>query len=342
MTKPLAQTTFAARLVGMSTIAKAFILNVGLVLSACAQGPVTTSPEKAPKPPPSPPATTAATPVSAAPPPSSTATPPVSPKRSVELQKAIDALPVVARLEALAPTPFVLRGRLSPQRAKIAKRIARGLIEDVVRRFVGNKPDPSLTPVDVCLFESDKSYSSFNAKAGKADTMMGFYSRRKRLVVVNLKRSVGNLRHELLHALIGDHFPACPRWLNEGLGSLYGTVRITPKGIAFVVNYRLRHVRQAMRRGKLPTLARMAASTVDDVSGPERMTYYGTARYLLLYMEASGQLGDFYREMRAKGPTTRPTTQEQLALLERYVDYEQFLAWTKRLRMGRLPAKVQR
>jgi hypothetical protein len=258
------------------------------------------------------------------------------PARSAALQEAIDALPVVARIEGLAPTPFVLRGDLSPKRAREMERVARAVIEDVARRFVGNEPNDALTPVDVCLFETEESYAAFAAATGDRDTMMGYYLPRQRLIAANLRRSVGNLRHELVHPLIGDDFAELPEWVNEGMGSLYGTARVTKRGVAFLVNYRLRHVRRALRRGELPTLDDMALSSRAEIYGRDSMTYYGTARYLLLYLDAAGELEEFYRELRAE----RPTMKRQLELLEQSVDYDEFLRWTKRLRIGRRPVKI--
>ena len=88
------------------------------------------------------------------------------------------------------------------------------------------------------------------------------------------------------------------------------------------------HLRQAMKRGELPSLEEMAASGRAEVYGPSGLTYYATARYLLLYLDQRGALGRFYAELR-QGPGT---AEAQLELLERYVDYEDWLAWTQRLR----------
>ena len=42
--------------------------------------------------------------------------------------------------------------------------------------------------------------------------------------------SVGNLRHELVHPLLGDDYPAIPAWLNEGIASLYGSAKRGKRG----------------------------------------------------------------------------------------------------------------
>jgi hypothetical protein len=258
-----------------------------------------------------------------------------APDRTADLQAGIDALPVIARIDDLAPTRFVLRGNLTDERGAEMERIARAVVADVARRFVGDEPRDELAPVDVCLFESEADYVRFSEVSGYGDSLMGYYLGRERLVVANLARSVGNLRHELVHPLVGDDFDDLPSWVNEGLGSLYGTARLTDAGVVFLVNYRLRDVRKALARGDLPTLDDIALSGRGELYGGDGMTYYGTARYLLLYLDAAGTLDDFYRDLRADPPTVA----RQLELLERYIDYDAFLRWTKRLRKHRVAAK---
>lgn len=258
-------------------------------------------------------------------------------RRSAELRAAIAALPVIAHVDDLAPTPFVLRGHLDDSRAADMEKMARDIVADVARRFVGvgAAHGVELAPVDACLFEDDDSYAAFAAVAGDRDNMMGFYLPRERLIVANLSRSVGNLRHELVHPLVGDDFRArsrsLPAWFNEGLGSLYGTSRVRTDRVTFLVNYRLRHVRKALKAGRLPTLADMANSGRGELYGRRSMTYYGTARYLLLYLDARGTLAAFYADLIAQDATV----ERQLELLKKYIDHRRFVRWTRRLKKGR-------
>jgi len=284
------------------------------------------------------PATAARAPADPAPSPAKPAPPnrAPAPRRSDALQQRIDALPVIARIDDLAPTPFVLRGNLDAKRGAKLEAIARAVVTDVAKRFVGGEPRDDLSPVDVCLFETDEEYERFGEVSGHGGTLMGYYLGYERLVVANLGRSVGNLRHELVHPLLGDHFDDLPGWVNEGMGSLYGTAKLTDDGVVFLVNYRLRNVRKALARGELPTLDDMALSGRAELYGHDGMTYYGTARYLLLYLDSAGTLDEFYRELHAQAPTFK----RQRELLDRYVDYDQFVRWTKRLRKGRRAAKL--
>ena len=260
--------------------------------------------------------------------------------RPAELSEAIDELPVIARIDDAAPTAFILRGRLTKKRSAAMERMAKNIIADVARRFVGNDAEGAKDdPVDVCLFENDADYSAFSQITGDRDTMLGFHLPGQRLIVANLGRSVGNLRHELVHPLMGDAFAssgrALPAWFNEGLGSLYGSSRVRKDNVTFLVNYRLRDVRKAIRAGNLPTLQEISESGRAELYGNRSMTYYGTARYLLLYMAAEGTLGAFYRDLQSE----EATADRQHELLEKYVDEKRFVRWTRRLKSGRRATK---
>src|SRR5205085_8179392 len=100
----------------------------------------------------------------------------------------------------------------------------------------------------------------------------GFYRPDKRVALANLGASIGNLRHELVHPLIGDDFPRIPAWLNEGIAALYGTAKWNGKRFEFLVNYRLKDLQAAIKDGTLPTIAQLAASRDADVRGDRAMT----------------------------------------------------------------------
>ena len=146
--------------------------------------------------------------------------------------------------------------------------------------------------------------------------------------MINLARGAGNLRHELAHPLLGDDFRH-PRLDQRGHRSLYGTAIPGKDGrFRFLVNYRLRALKKAMRAGTLPTLDELVDSDDDDMYGDDGMTYYAMGRYLLLYLEQQGQLEGFYRAVRdAAGD---PDTQRRL--LAAVVDDARFIAWARRLR----------
>lgn len=243
----------------------------------------------------------------------------------------VAGLPLLAELGD-GPTPVRVRGRLPAKQAVAMVALARAVYADVNRRFVAPTRRRHL-PVDLCLFASRRDYDAFTDQVfGGAESELGFYDPGPRVAVVNLQYGAGNLRHELAHPLLGDDFAAIPAWINEGIGSLYGTAVAGRAGrFRFLVNYRLRDVQRAIRERSLPTLDQLVDSDDDDVRGDRAATYYGLSRYLLLYLEEHGQLERFYREVRDRGAD--PARQQ--ALLERLVDYDRFVAWARRLRYRR-------
>jgi hypothetical protein len=255
--------------------------------------------------------------------------PAAAPSAEFERHPRVSAQKELARITDLGPTVVILRGNeLSKKRAKRMAYIARRVYQDLDRRFIDTSDERPRPPVDLCLFETTAAYRAFVMEVfGEGDhSDMGFYVPGRRLVVANLAKSVGNLRHELAHPLLGDDFPRIPSWLNEGLASLYGNVHQRSRTIDFVVNYRLAHLRQAREAQRLPTLRALASSTHGDVHGPDALAYYAVSRYVLLYLDRRGKLSEFYEAMRSLPDGPDPSA--QLELLERYVDYDAFLKWS--------------
>jgi hypothetical protein len=251
---------------------------------------------------------------------------------AAERHPRVEKEPVLARIEEKGQTRIILRGVIGKKRARRMEQLARAVQRDVSRRFLTDKDKSGLPPVDLCLFGSTRSYKAFVAEVFGEDydsSDWGFYVPRRRLVMANIGASRGNLRHELTHALLDDGFPDIPAWLNEGLGSLYGSAVRTKKGFKFLVNYRLRHLRQALKAGLLPDLDELANSTRQDVYGLNSLAYYSVSRYVLLYLEHRGKLDEFVGKLRQG----KLTPGRQLKILKEYVDYDAFIKWTKKLRI---------
>jgi hypothetical protein len=230
-----------------------------------------------------------------------------------------DELPVLATRGHV-----VVRGQLTRRQLKPALALVEGVVADVHRRF-GAEPAKPLT---LCLLGDANAYTRAASAFGDIPSEWGFYRPDLRIAIANVGQSIGNLRHELVHPLLGDDFPAIPAWLNEGIAALYGTSKPTAKGFTFLVNYRLRDLQRALKRGDLPTLAELAASTDEDVRGDRAATFYAMSRYVLLYAERHGTLGELYAAMRdASGDVER-----QQLILERTIDERAFRAWAAKLR----------
>jgi hypothetical protein len=220
---------------------------------------------------------------------------------------------------------IVVRGEVTKARQKEMVKLVGDVVADVERRFTQRTrdPDPSVT---LLLFSDADRYRAVAETFGPSISDWGFYLPDRRVAIANLDASVGNLRHELVHPLIGDDYPAIPAWLNEGVAALYGSAKMGKRGFTFLVNYRLRDLHHALKDGTCPSLAELAASTDADVRGARAMVFYALSRYVLLYADRKGTLGTLYVELRGAA------RDKHAAILARHVDEKAFRAWAKQLR----------
>jgi len=249
-----------------------------------------------------------------------------------ERHSSVAGLPEFARIGKAGQTILILRGHLSKTRAKQMRKLASSLYRDVTRRFLKGTDKSGLRPVDVCLFDSSDAYRKFVSDVIGDDTFhddLGFYVPYRRLVVADIERNQGSLRHELVHVLLRDDLGSVPYWLDEGIASLYVSVKPTKKRLHFLVNYRLNQLRAARAAGRLPDLKKLASSNDRNVYGSNHRAYYSLAQFLLLYLERQGKLEKFVRRMLSKPASTK----WQLAVLDEYLDYKKFLAWTEKLKI---------
>lgn len=216
-------------------------------------------------------------------------------------------------------------GEVSAKRAKQVVALVEAIVDDVERRFTRPSKHPD-ADVKLLLYDNADRYREESAKLGPFISDWGFYLPAKRVAIANVAASIGNLRHELVHPLLGDDYPTIPAWLNEGVASLYGSAKLGKHGFTFLVNYRLRDLQRALKQGTLPTLAKLAASTDDDVRGKQAMTYYALSRYVLLYADRRGKLDALYAELRDSD------RKKHGEILARYIDEKAFRAWAKKLR----------
>ena len=239
-------------------------------------------------------------------------------------------LPQLARIEH-GRSVVIVRGEVAKAKRKEAVALVDHVVADVQHRFTdaaGDARDTPDDPVTLALLGDEKRYVEVATALDKdLPSMWGFYLPSRRVSIANLGASIGNLRHELVHPLLGDDFPGIPAWLNEGIASLYGTARWDRDHFTFLVNYRLRDLQRAIRDGSLPTIDELAHSTDDDVRGDRAMVFYAMSRYVLLYVEKSGKLGELYASLRGAADTDA-----QAKILAHYVDDRSFVAWARKLR----------
>jgi hypothetical protein len=244
--------------------------------------------------------------------------------RTKQMQATIDAVPELATV-ARGRTRIVVRGNVPKAKQKELVELVEHVVADVQRRFLDAKGDPH-QEVTLLLFSDDKRYREVGAVFGPIPSDWGYYRDEQRLAIANVGVSIGNLRHELAHPLVGDDFPNIPTWLNEGIGALYGTAQWSRGRFEFLVNYRLRDLQRALAAGTLPTIAELAGSSDEDVHGDRAMVYYAMGRYVLLYLDRQGKLGKLYAELRAAPDSA------QRKILAAYVDDKAFRTWAKQLK----------
>ena len=217
-------------------------------------------------------------------------------------------------------------GEVSKKQEKQVVELVEAVIADVEHRFTR----PAKTPdehVKLLIYGDAKRYQTEAAKLGPVISDWGFYMPDKRTAIANVGVSIGNLRHELVHPLIGDDYPGIPDWLNEGVASLYGSAKLGKHGFTFLVNYRLRDVQKALKAGTLPTLKQLAEVSYVDMHGDDAMMYYGYARYVLLYADRKGTLTKLYADLRAAD------RKKHAAILASYIDEKAFRAWVAKLKL---------
>jgi hypothetical protein len=221
---------------------------------------------------------------------------------------------------------IVVRGDVPSARHRELVSLVTSIVADVERRFVARHDADA--PVTLLLFAEGAQYRE-HALALREPLVseLGFYLPERRVAIANVGNSVGNLRHELVHPLLGDDFPTIPAWLNEGIASLYGSAKVDKRGVRFLVNYRLRDLQRALKAGTLPTLAELATSSPEVMYGKRANVFYALARYVLLYLDRQGKLGEVYAELRAAKPA------DQAQILASHVDEPRFRAWARKLRL---------
>jgi hypothetical protein len=152
--------------------------------------------------------------------------------------------------------------------------------------------------LDIWLFKDADSYQKntillFGEKPG---TPYGYYSSAHKALIMNIETGGGTLVHEIVHPFMEANFPACPPWLNEGLGSLYEQSGEVDGHIHGYTNWRLPGLQQAIKEGTVPSFKMLTAMNANAFYNDDKGANYGQSRYLCYYLQEKGLLIKFYRE----------------------------------------------
>jgi hypothetical protein len=219
--------------------------------------------------------------------------------------------------------PFVVVGdeSLAQVRSRSVNTI-KWAIDRLKKDFFSGDPDHI---IDVWLFRDKTSYEeNVLALFGSApSTPYGYYSPRQRVLVMNISTGGGTLVHEIVHPFVAANFPACPAWLNEGLGSLYEQCMDHKGHIWGRTNWRLKGLQQAIVDKKVPPFSALCGTTTQQFYGEDPGTNYSQARYLCYYLQERGLLVRYYHQFR-KSIADDPGGYKTLMSILEVTDMEKF------------------
>lgn len=165
--------------------------------------------------------------------------------------------------------------------------------------FFPNDPTEIL---DIWLFKDAASYEKHaRLLFGETPTTpYGYYSRAHKALIMNINTGGGTLVHEIVHPFMEANFPACPPWLNEGMGSLYEQCGDADGHIHGFTNWRLPGLQKAIRSKGVPSFKELTAMDENAFYNADKGVNYAQARYLCYYLQEQGLLVKFYREFHAR------------------------------------------
>lgn len=230
----------------------------------------------------------------------------------------------VARLKKKLPSkdfsvvisrPFVVIGDEPPEGVRQhSLNTVKWAVDKLKQDFFSQDPKEIL---DIWLFKDAASYEKhtrllFGEKPG---TPYGYYSSRHKALIMNIATGGGTLVHEIVHPFIEANFPACPPWLNEGLGSLYEQCGEVDGHIHGFTNWRLPGLQAAIKSNAVPSFQTLTSLDAHGFYNEDKGTNYGQARYLCYYLQQHNLLTKFYKEFHARqkeDPTGYQTLQKIL------------------------------
>jgi len=195
----------------------------------------------------------------------------------------------------LVEAPFVIIGDGPEEELRrTATHTVRWAIDHLKRRYFQKDPARIL---DIWLFRGQASYQRNTRRIFGEDpiSLYGYYAPEKGALIMNIQTGAGTLVHEIVHPFMEANFPHCPPWFNEGLGSLYEACSEREGVIVGTLNWRLKGLQQAIRKGPLPTFEVLMGLDDDGFYQRDSGRNYAQARYLCYYLQEKGLLQEYYR-----------------------------------------------
>lgn len=219
--------------------------------------------------------------------------------------------------------PFVVVGDEDEETVKQrAENTVKWAVDRLKQDFFTQDPEQIL---EIWLFKDKLSYEKHTQLLfkDKPTTPFGYYSPTHKALIMNISTGGGTLVHEIVHPFIEANFPACPSWLNEGLGSLYEQSGEENGRIHGYTNWRLPGLQQAIKAAIVPSFKALTGMSPNVFYNDDRGTNYAQARYLCYYLQQKGLLVKFYKAFHAN-QRTDPTGYATLQKVLGEADMDQF------------------
>jgi len=250
-------------------------------------------------------------------------------KHLVELRKRLPS----KEFSIVVEPPFVVVGDEPAQVVKErSEETIRWAVDRLKKDYFTKDPEEIL---DIWLFKDSDSYLKHTQLlwGERPGTPYGYYSRQHKALVMNISTGGGTLVHELVHPFIEANFPACPSWLNEGLGSLYEKCGEDNGHIRGHVNWRLAGLQRTIKTSHLPSFKDLMAMDTTTFYADKTGTNYAQARYLCYYLQQRGLLLKFYKRFHANQETD-PTGYKSLQAVLQETDLDRFQKRWERYVLG--------
>lgn len=219
--------------------------------------------------------------------------------------------------------PFVVIGDEPPDAVQAhSENTVKWAVTRLKQDFFTTDPKDIL---DIWLFKDAASYQKHVALlfGETPNTPYGYYSPAHKALIMNIETGGGTLVHEIVHPFMEANFPACPPWLNEGLGSLYEQCGDADGHIHGFTNWRLPGLQQAIRSNKVPSFEALTAASSNAFYNEDKGVNYAQARYLCYYLQQQSLLVKFYQTFHVRQKED-PTGYKTLQTILGEADMERF------------------
>ena len=190
-------------------------------------------------------------------------------------------------------SPYIMISDLKTDKLKDVEGIFEQVSGLLFNSLFKNKPT---TPLIVVI---PKNMQDFVVKMGGKRTSAGFYNHSNRTLTVNLATGTGTIVHEFTHAL---HFfdmearqQMHPKWVIEGLGSLYEQSDLKGDHLEGKVNWRLPVLKNALKSKQAYKLRELFENSLEHFKSNAGLSY-AMSRYVFYFLQEKHLLFPWYAQ----------------------------------------------